>query len=301
MEIRFLRPGEDAQWFECLGEAGAGLTRDPDFDPRCHIVAEEGGRFIGGMELALEPPLVAVLLNPTIRTSIAPGAVLKGLVDRGLAVAREARLPKVRLMVFGSNPGQGELGRSLPAIGFSLAMTKRVYRLVLPCAVPRPGRLDEIRFESLHNLGQERFAEIYTQAFVPETSVEQISAAEDFTEIKSFAVNTGAFDPNTWFAAFVQNQPIGITMPQRHDRANMTGSNFYLGIVAGERGKGFGSALHYYAVQKLLEWKVRTVIGSTGVTNEPMARIFTAFGYEPAFLQDIYYYRGRPEIPISKY
>ena len=291
MEVRFLRIGEDAQWFECLGEAGTGLTGDPDFNPRCHIVAEEAGRFIGAMELALEPPLVAVLLNPTVRTSIAAGAVLKDMVDRGLAVAREARLPKVRLMVYGSNPGQGELGRSLPSIGFCLAMTKRVYRLGLPFNMPRPRRLEEIQLRSLRDLSDERFTEIYAQVFLPETNVEVISPAEDFAEIKSFAINTGAFDPYTWFAAFLRDQPIGITLPQRHDRANKTGSNFYLGVVAGKRGKGFGTALQYYAVQKLLEWKVRTVIGSTGIANEAMARIFRAFGYEPALLQDIYYYR----------
>jgi RimJ/RimL family protein N-acetyltransferase len=234
---------------------------------------------------------MAILLNPVIRTRVHPGDVLRRMLARAISVARRERLPKIRLMLFDRSETPGPSTSSLAALGFIRAMTKRIYHLPRPLRAVRPALLDQVEFRPLAELGEEGFLEVYRRAFAPETRIELISADDDFLEIKTFAVNTGAFDPNTWLAAFHRGRPIGITLPQRHDPANRVGSNFYLGVVESERGHGFGLALQYAAIERLTGMGIKEIIGSTNVDNLVMARIFDRLGYEPAEWQQIYYYR----------
>ncbi|MEO0225542.1 MAG: GNAT family N-acetyltransferase, partial [candidate division WOR-3 bacterium] len=117
---------------------------------------------------------------------------------------------------------------------------------------------------------------------------DRLSPEDDFAELKIFARNTGVYRPEDWFIAYYKRRPIGFTLPQCHDRKNRSGSNFYVGVIPEMRNKGFGKALQYFAVQKLKERGIKTIVGSTVPANRPMKRIFKSLGYRLELIQYFY-------------
>jgi ribosomal protein S18 acetylase RimI-like enzyme len=112
-----------------------------------------------------------------------------------------------------------------------------------------------------------------------------------FSGLKRMAIKSRRFYPEDWEVAYIENQAVGITMPQLHDEKGECGSNFLVGVIPEVRKKGIGKILQRRAIKRLMKRGAGLIVGSTHVKNTPMIRIFEALGYEFVEYQYFYCYK----------
>ena len=76
----------------------------------------------------------------------------------------------------------------------------------------------------------------------------------------------------------VDGRPVGVVFPAFVDADHQAATNFYLGVVAEARRRGFGLQLLRRGVETMLGRGATRYIGSCDVGNEPMRRAFERVG-----------------------
>ncbi|WHY87292.1 GNAT family N-acetyltransferase [Neobacillus novalis] len=73
---------------------------------------------------------------------------------------------------------------------------------------------------------------------------------------------------------YLQNNPIGISIPHLEPGTMDEGRLFYFGLIPEARGQGFSTALHLQSLLTLKEMGATYYIGSTEIANKKMKRVF---------------------------
>lgn len=288
MHARFLRRGEDRGWFDLLGEEHSRpFTQGSYYRPESHIVVEKDDRFVGGMELFIEDPELVLLFNPKIEIVDA----LKLIVCKGIDTAKALDVRIIGFLIHESNAQFSVIERLLPDLGFVFGMKKALYQLKA-ATTSDTGGIPSLTYRSLTQVGETRFVGVFEKIYQPDIFDFDPDPARCFEDLKKMAARTKRFHPEDWEIAYVATKPVGITMPQLHDAKAQCGSNYYVGVVLEERGKGLGKALQKRAVETLFRRGVHTIVGSTDVRNKPMLKIFESLGYERIEHQYFYVYHS---------
>lgn len=296
MHARFLQRGEDVKWFDLLREEYSRLlgekhsrpfTQESDYRPESHIVVEKDDRFVGGMELFIEDPGLVLLFNPKVEVLEA----MKLILCKGIETARALDVRMIGCLIHESNKQFSVIERLLPDLGFIFGMKKALYRLKA-ATLSDTTRIPSLTYKSLTKVAETHFVEVFEKIYQPDIFDLDPEPARCFADLKKMAARTKRFHPEDWEIAYVATKPVGITMPQLHDEKAQCGSNYFVGVVSEERGKGLGKALQRRAVETLVRRGVHTIVGSTDVGNKPMLKIFESLGYERIEHQYFYVYQS---------
>jgi len=88
---------------------------------------------------------------------------------------------------------------------------------------------------------------------------------------------------------YLQNNPVGISIPHIEPGTMNEGRLFYFGLLPEVRGKGLSTPLHLQSLWALKEMGATRYIGSTHIANKPMQRVFEKNGYSVRSLTESYY------------
>jgi hypothetical protein len=285
MKIRFLKIGEDAKWFCCIGEHGDPFTNSSDFRPSNYIVAEEKNNFKGCMEIFHIKSRTTILFNP--QANINPSKVLRKIIVKGLKTFEKNDMI---VLIHDDNRNLNLLCGMLPDLGFKLKLEKALYRLLPDNAPVNLITPTNVIFRSLKQLGKKSFLNIFSTIYNPDRDFTEENPVESFNDLIEQAKEMGTYCPQNWFVVYVNKNPTGIILPQLHDKEKKLGSNFYLGIVPTMRGRGYGRILQYYAIQKLMKEGVHSIVGSTDTKNIKMRKIFDSLNYDLETIQYIFHF-----------
>ncbi|QHE52727.1 GNAT family N-acetyltransferase [Pontibacillus sp. HMF3514] len=89
--------------------------------------------------------------------------------------------------------------------------------------------------------------------------------------------------------AFLEDKPIGVSMPHIEPGTSDEGRLFYFGILPDERGKGHSIPIHYQSLIHLKEMGATYYIGNTHEGNEKMQRVFERNGCKIRARTESYY------------
>ena len=141
-----------------------------------------------------------------------------------------------------------------------------------------------VELTSLKKTGRDKFLEIYR--LVSEGDIEKQDYENDFKGTVEYAGER--YDPENWYIVSLNGKIIGLVMPQIFaDKAN-EGSLFYIGVLPGERNKGYGKILFQAGLQILKERGAKRYIGSTNTGNKPMLKLFEGYNCKKILLRDFY-------------
>jgi len=274
------------RWFDLLGEEfSRSFTTESDYRPESHIVVEKDDRFVGCMEVFIEDPGLVLLFNPKVEVVNA----MKLIICKGIKTAKALDVRIIGCLVHESNEQFNVIERLLPDLGFVFGMEKALYQLKAS-TLSDTGGIPSLAYRSLKQVAETQFVEIFGKIYQPD--IFESDPTRCFADLKKSAARTKRFHPEDWEIAYVALKPVGITMPQLHDEKAQFGSNYYVGVILDERGKGLGKALQRRAVETLVRRGVHTIVGSTDIRNKPMLKIFESLGYERIEHQYFYVYHG---------
>lgn len=290
MQVRFLQTGEEKKWYDLMDEEfSESFTQLSDYRLQSHIVVEEDNRFIGGMELIIDDPEQVFLFNPIVKGKDTP-SVFKHLLCKGIEAAQSLDVQKIFSLIHESNDKLEIIQAVLSKLKFNLGLKKVLYqRKPIPLFVYKSDL--HLVYKSLKEVGEEDFVKMLAKIYQPD--IFESDPKKCFLGLKRGAVKTRRFYPEDWEVAYIENQAVGVTMPQLHDEKGEQGSNFYLGVVPKARDKGIGKILQQKAVETLIKRGAKGIIGSTDIKNTPMIRIFKSLGYEFVEYQYFYCYKGK--------
>lgn len=87
-----------------------------------------------------------------------------------------------------------------------------------------------------------------------------------------------AFDPRTWWLAYLDGALAGFVFPQMYPDEKTLGSVWHIGVLPKFRRRGFGKILHARALETLRALGAKYYVGSTEPNNPAMMRVFLANG-----------------------
>lgn len=142
-----------------------------------------------------------------------------------------------------------------------------------------------IKLASLRETGFDKFVEIY--GLVSKGDIEKSQDyANDFNITVEYAGEK--YDHENWYIASINGKKIGLIMPQIFAGAADEGSLFYIGVLPGERNKGYGKILFSAGLQILKERGAKRYLGSTNTGNKPMIKLFEENNCKKILLRDFY-------------
>ncbi|MGB3341621.1 MAG: GNAT family N-acetyltransferase [bacterium] len=281
--------GEEKKWCDLLDdEFSESFTESSDYRRQSHIVVEEHHRFIGGMELIIDEPELVLLFNPTIKGKNEMN-IIEHLLRKGIEAAESLDVRKIFSLIHKSNDNLKIIQTALQDIDFELGMEKVLYQRK---PIPFSKYKSDLHFvyKSLGEIGEEDFIKIFEKIYQPD--IFESDPRKCFLGLQRMADKTKRFYLGEWEVAYIENQAVGITMPQLHDEKSECGSNFLVGVIPEVRRKGIGKILQRRAIEKLIKQGVKSIFGSTHANNAPMIRIFESLGYE--FTEYQYFYCYKP-------
>ena len=285
MRVRFLQRGEEKKWYDLMGdESDASFTQTSDYCWQSHIVVEDNNIFVGGMELIIDKPEFVILFNPIVKSDNTL-SITKHLLYKGIETAKSMNTQKLFSLIHKSNDQFKVIQNALQDLNFKLGMEKNLYRRK-PEPVAMPEHISPLVYRSLKEIGDKNFLEIFKRVYEPD--IFESDFRKGFWCLKRMAQRSKRFYPEDWELAFINDEAVGLTLPQLHDEHGELGSNFHLGVIKNYRKKGIGSTLQRRAIMSLIKRGVKSIVGSTYTKNHAMINIFRALSYD--FIEHQYFY-----------
>ena len=282
IEVRPVAEGDERRWLlvnpslpastEDRREIADLLSKKGREDPRCLLLALEGGRPVGRLE--------GVFLNPRlyfIRELLASNDVDRDTVCSALAGFVGPSFADHGIEVLSwDRPDSAHINAALGRAGFVVNKEKIFVEKDLRAF--RTGREDPFVYRSLAEIGEDRFIEVMAEAATgdPFEDVGTRDPRSDFADLISYA--GASFDPTWWCVAYLDRNPIGVVLPQVFSDRTNEGTLFYVGVLPEFRGRGFGRILHSSGLGRLARRGVERYVGSTDARNLPMIAVFRANG-----------------------
>lgn len=244
------------------------LQANPDLAPETYLIAQRGEEIIGKMSGVLEPEGYIAT-----RIRIAEGNDPQYVASLFLSQVR--KWGRLRAL---SWEGAEDLDWRdlLEKLGFEAVQEKPYFRRNIEGFVS-PYE-DPFFYRSLKQLGESEFLKIFSGTYEANLN-RNFNLASPETDFRSYLDSAGIlFDPDGWVAAFLQDQPAGIILPQRYPDTPRDGTMMSLGLTPEFRKRGYGKILHAKGLEILSKQGATGYVGSTDVENIPMIRVFLRNG-----------------------
>lgn len=292
IEVRPLEAGSETRWLELAPAVDDPSERLREFvehfskagskDPRCFLMAFDEDRVVGTLEGRFFDPEVYFIREVRIAEDAARPKVEMAL---GTYLAPSFAADGVLVLAW-DRPKAAAINRLLTISDFVIDKKKIFVRKDL--SGYRFPYKDPFSYRSLSEVGEKTFLEIMTEAAQgdPFENAEGRDPKEDFDELVEYAGSK--FDGTWWNVAYLDDQPVGVVLPQEFSDSDGEGTLFYVGVVPEFRGRHLGRTLHARGLAFLRSHGVMRYAGSTDTRNLPMVRIFEVNGCEQTGTQLFY-------------
>jgi GNAT superfamily N-acetyltransferase len=275
-----MRPGQEALWLGLdltPGEVEASL---PDLeervrrrpDERSFLLAFRGARCVGRLEGTFVTPRVYVL-----REVYAADVIRAGEIQRALCWHLRPSFAGDGVTVMTWDAKESEaLNGALARSGFRV--TKRKVLVERSVTGYRSPYVDALEYRSLDAAGRAEFVRALAAAAEgdPFEDRPDRDPEREFQELVDYAGER--FDPAAWMVASLDDETVGVVLPQVFAGRGDEGTLFYVGVVPPFRGRGYGRVLHATGLESLARRGVTKYVGSTDERNAAMLAVFAANG-----------------------
>jgi RimJ/RimL family protein N-acetyltransferase len=292
IEVRPLETGSESLWVglvETDGDAEeqleafvARFAEKGGRDPRAFLLAFDGETCVGRFE--------GVFLNDRLyfirEVAAAAGADRDAVADAfGAHLRPSFSRERVEVLTW-DRPEAEAIHGLLKRAGF--VIDKKKVFVEKDLAGYRATHDDPFAYRPLSEVGEPAFIGIMTEAAAgdPFEDASTRDPEEDFRDLKTYA---GAkFDATRWKVAYLDDEPVGVVLPQEFPNDKKEGTLFYVAVRPRFRGRGFGKVLHASGLAFLADQGLLRYFGSTDTRNHPMMRIFAVNGCEQTGRQFFY-------------
>jgi len=280
IQVHPLEYGEEPAWLEVESDSAVScdgaerirgiLAKTGADGARCLLLAVLDGRPVGRLE--------GVFLNPKlyfIRELRASEQADRDAVDAALVSHLTPSFAADEIEVLSwDRPDSAHINTALERAGFVIKKEKIFVEKSIEGL--KPFREDPFTYRSLEDVGRTRFLEVMAPAAEgdPFEDATARDPEREFEELVSFAGD--AFDPTWWRVAHLDDDPIGVVLPQCFSSRRHEGTLFYVAVLPEFRGRGYGKVLHASGLAFLASRGVTNYIGSTDARNYPMIAVFRA-------------------------
>jgi RimJ/RimL family protein N-acetyltransferase len=253
-------------------EAGRALASRAAADPREFFIALRGDEPIARLRGVVRSPTLYVLRELVARDDVDFDPAALALVE---CLQRSFSGADTELLAWGGADTE-PVNDALARAGCVLIKTKCFVERSLVGYVSRQPAL--FAYRTLETVGEDEFIAIMARAAVgdPFEDVTQSNPREDFNELVAYAGK--AFDPVRWRVAYLDDEPVGVVLPQPYPKSPLEGTLFYVAVLPSFRGRGYGTGLHAAGLAFLAEQGLTRYVGSTDVRNTAMMRAFERNG-----------------------
>ncbi len=292
IEVRPLETGSEPLWIgldQAPGDAEARLeafvaklAEKDHRDPRAFLLAFDGGTCVGRLEGVFLHDKLYFIREFLSAEGVDHDAVAEAL---GTYLRRSFSREAVEVLTW-DRPDAEPIHRLLARTGF--VVDKKKIFVEKNLSGYRPQHEDPFTYRPLSEIDEPAFLGIMTEAATgdPFEEVDARDPEEDFRDLKAYAGSK--FDPTWWRVAYLDDEPVGVALPQEFSDREKEGTLFYVGVRPRFRGRGFGRVLHASGLAFLAGKGVTRYVGSTDTRNHPMVRIFVVNGCDQTGRQLFY-------------
>lgn len=281
IEVRPLRPGQEGVWLGLNISRTAVAASLPDItrrlrchgaDERAFLLAFDGERCVGRLEGVFLTPRLYLLRE--VHAADDPGACD---VQNALCGYLRPSFAKdgITVLTWDTETSRA-LNDALARSGFEVAKRKVFVERRLEGY--RSPHSDPFAYRPLSLVGRRRFVRVMAEA--SEGDPFEDDADRDVErEFQDLVDHAGrSFDPSWWQIATLEDEAVGVVLPQAYPERPDEGTLFYVGVRPAFRGRGYGRVLHAAGLAFLSRHGVTKYMGSTDERNAPMIAVFRTNG-----------------------
>jgi ribosomal protein S18 acetylase RimI-like enzyme len=235
----------------------------------------EGNRLAGACLGLVSPGRAALMLVPPP----APGVLSRTAVGHSLTVARKASASRgLVLLQILQTPEDTELTGCLQQAGFANITTLLYMQRNLLPNIPARGDECSLRYVAFNCERVPAFCKTLARTYEGSLDCPELSGLRRPEDILASHRSAGEFDPNLWWLALRQDEPVGVLL-----LAPLRGGEImeivYLGVAQGARGTGVGDCLLNHAVAEGKRRCAQTMALAVDKRNAPALRLYARWGF----------------------
>lgn len=145
---------------------------------------------------------------------------------------------------------------------------------------------NELTYKSLKDLTKPEFLETFISSVTDYEEMDGMNETDYLDYLIELAEDK--FDASNWKIAYLNNQPIGVILPQIFPDNDKEGTLYFVGLIKEYRNKGFGKDIHLEGLNCLYNLGATDYIGSTLNTNLAMIKLFKKNNCEVEVVQNFF-------------
>ena len=240
------------------------------------FIFEQTGKFPGKLCFIDEDENHILFAMPAIKNAPDAKSIALKLFQLAIAETRARKIPRLETFLDDCNAPYEILKQALVETGFRVRKHKVVYEKSLD--EPIKFESDKIlTYKNIDEIGLEMVMRLFFQSL--QGSLDYSGDLFPASPEQEFNI---IWQPmrrkNLPRVAYYENQPAGLILPDLID--DETGTFTYLAILPEFRGKGLGNTLFVDGLNLFRSIGATEYFDSTGITNQPMIKIFEKNGCE---------------------
>ena len=177
----------------------------------------------------------------------------------------------------------GEDGTALLVAGFRHVTQLDYLEHTLHDIKPVPHRLKVVPFSVKI---EDHFRATLLQTYEGTSDFPELNNRRTMDEILAGHQAQGPFDPQRWWLAFADDEPVAVSLVSKIADLNAWDLS-YLGVVPKQRGRGYA---HELATRVLLATEAERLIVAVDRRNVPARRLYAALGFAFVDSREVYLY-----------
>ena len=153
--------------------------------------------------------------------------------------------------------------------GFTIFRSKTLYYKKLES---KKENSTPIRYKSLQEVSEAFFIKTFVKSVFDYEEKDGYSDVDYFEYLKGLAEDK--YNDNWWKLAFLNDEPIGVILPQIFPDNEKEGTLYYIGLIEKYRNKGYGKRMHLDGLHFLNDFGATDYFGSTINSNLAMKKVF---------------------------
>ena len=259
------------------------MLRDKELNPAGMLVARDERELRGA--LFYQPVAGASGLIWLPQTQPAPMAE----VEDQLVNFACRRLSKqgAKLVQSLLSPEESSLGASLERNGFSHITQLRYLRHDLQFSPRFFQSPDALSYQTYASCVAEQFHQTLLRTYEATLDCPEVNDVRKIEEIIAGHKSQGRYDPESWWLASHQGQPVGVLLLAEVPDLK-SWDLLYLGVTPEARGKGFGRELARKALWEARAAEAPQLTLSVDARNQPALNLYESVGFEPYDQREVF-------------
>lgn len=146
-------------------------------------------------------------------------------------------------------------------------------------------------FVSVADAGEDALGRVLLASYEDSLDCPELTGLRPVEAVIAAHKSSGAYDPSLWELALVDGREAGCVLLARLPSSSAI-EVVYMGVAAGMRGRGVGSALLHRALARCRAERARRLTLVVDERNTPARRLYSRFGLEPMAERDAHIRRS---------